>query len=211
MEVETQLACSFAAENGFLVEADVSFGEWRGQEAGLVIGAEHMVEFFEEEALVGKITVPPAFGLVPVVRRWPIVNLHSDTTGNFREAIEFDQATPLEYLDRWSANNQIFSDDVKLRSVIRWRDGAVSFSITQPQYPKQAASHWEIERYFEQSGWTRIANEGHTIFFNYAHQTLAIDALPRNCYMSEHGLQPFDVILCHPSAELETFLRLYPG
>ena len=39
---------------------------------------------------------------------------------------------------------------------------------------------------------------------------LAIDALPRNCYIREGALQPFDVILCRPDAEMERHLALYP-
>lgn len=49
----------------------------------------------------------------------------------------------------------------------------------------------------------------HSLFLKYAFQTLAIDALPRNCYLKDGDLLPFDVILCHPDEELEAFLRLY--
>lgn len=34
---------------------------------------------------------------------------------------------------------------------------------------------------------------GHGLFFNYAFQILAIDVLPRNCYLNEGNLLPFDV------------------
>jgi hypothetical protein len=70
----------------------------------------------------------------------------------------------------------------------------------------------EIERFFEDAGWKRLPDcDGHTLFYNYAFQVLAIDALPRNCYLHENALLPFDVILCQPDEELESFLRLYPG
>ena len=49
------------------------------------------------------------------------------------------------------------------------------------------------------------------LFYNYAYQVLAIDALPRNCYLNENGHQPFDVILCHPSEAIDYFLGLYPS
>jgi len=49
----------------------------------------------------------------------------------------------------------------------------------------------------------------HSLFFNYAIQTLAIDDLPRNCYLKDGDLLPFDVILCQLDEELEAFLRLY--
>ncbi len=33
--------------------------------------------------------------------------------------------------------------------------------------------------------------------------------LPRNCYLKDGDLIPFDVILCRPDEELDVFLRLY--
>lgn len=167
----------------------------------------------DEHALVAKITIPPKFGLVPKVLSHPTVDLRRESKdGEFRQAIEFVPATPLEYLERWIAANEVFEDDVKLSSVIEWADGQVSFVITQPQYHGDPAPVREIERYFEAAGWKRLADcGGHTLFFNYAFQVLAIDALPRNCYLHDDALLPFDVILCHPGEELERFLKLYPG
>ena len=96
--------------------------------------------------------------------------------------------------------------------MIRWADGQVSFCITQPHYDGSAASDQEIEQFFENSGWTRIRdpNGEHAIFMNYAFGALATDAMPRNCKCNDDGLQPFDVILCEPDAEIEDFLNLYP-
>jgi hypothetical protein len=39
---------------------------------------------------------------------------------------------------------------------------------------------------------------------------MAIDAELRNCYVTDGGLQPFDVILCVPDENLERFLKIYP-
>ena len=45
---------------------------------------------------------------------------------------------------------------------------------------------------------------GHILYFNYAYQVLAIDAMPRTCYLHPEGsLLPFDVILCRPDEALE--------
>lgn len=33
--------------------------------------------------------------------------------------------------------------------------------------------------------------------------------MPRNCYVHDGQLHPFEVILCHPTEELERFLKLY--
>lgn len=106
--------------------------------------------------------------------------------------------------------NDVFEDDVRLASVIRWACGQVSFSISQPQYHGVPAEHWDIEHFFIEAGWTRVGVPSeHVMFFNYAYGVLAIDALSRNCYLNEGLLLPFDVILCRPSEELEEFLKLY--
>lgn len=172
-----------------------------------------MVDFSSREGLVAKITNPPGFGLIPCVLSFSIVNLR-DPAGipKMREAVEFVPATPLEYLERWMDANELFNDDVHLVSVIEWADGQVSFGITQPQYHGQPADPREIEHYFIAAGWTPIPdNSGHRIFYNYNWQVMAIDAEPRNCYINQDLLLPFDVILCRPDEALEKHLGLYPG
>ncbi|MDB6134053.1 MAG: hypothetical protein JWM59_2296 [Verrucomicrobiales bacterium] len=101
---------------------------------------------------------------------------------------------------------------MKITAVVAWADGGVSFAISQPQYHGEPASEREIERYFASASWTPISDPGgqHALFYHYAFETLAIDALPRNCYLKDGGLLPFDVILCRPDEELETYLKLYP-
>ena len=60
------------------------------------------------------------------------------------------------------------------------------------------------------NGWSRLNDpSGHLIFYNYAHQVMAIDAADRNCYITQDGLQPFDVILTEPSKNLNSFLGIY--
>ncbi len=169
------------------------------------------MEFDDEAGRVVKITVPPKFGLIPSVISVLQANLRDDPAiPPFRQEIGFIHATPLEYLERWMAANEVFEDDVRLTSVIEWSDGQTSFAITQPQYHGEPAAHREIEHFFAEAGWTRIPDAtGHLLFFNYAFNVLAIDALPRNCYVREGSLQPFDVILCHPDERMEQFLRLY--
>jgi hypothetical protein len=170
-----------------------------------------MVDLDAHSGLVGKTTIPPAFGLIPRVRQQPVAVLRAGGPA-FSEAIEFVSATPLEYLSRWLASNEVFGDDVRLVSVIQWTTGMVSFGITQPQYHGVPAEPREIERFFLEAGWTRLRDpSGHLVFFNYAFGVMAIDAEKRNCYVNKGGLQPFDVILCQPDDALERFLRIYPS
>lgn len=147
---------------------------------------------------MAKITVRPGFGLVPIVLEFQKVDLRNDCgrVGIDRK-IEFERATPLEYLERWCCANEVFGDSVRLASVIEWADGMVSFAILQPQYDGSIPSPEDIHGYFDRYGWTWLKRErNRSIYFNYAFGVLAIDALPRNCYVSNGELLPFNVILC---------------
>lgn len=207
-EAEQAVAC--ARQHGLLIAAAETWGGFCEGNADLHFGTEHVVESDEESARMAKITVPPKFGLIPKLVTHSVPNLRGEP--GVRRAIEFVPATPLEYLDRWIAANDVFGDDVRLTSVVRWADGQVSFAISQPQYAGEPATEREIDRFFEAAGWRRILDGSqHVLFYNYAFQVLAIDALPRNCYLNENGLQPFDVILCHPGEVMEDYLGLYPG
>jgi hypothetical protein len=129
-----------------------------------------------------------------------------------RQSVEFVPATPLEYLDRWCLANEVFGDQVQLRSVVRWRCGHVSFGIAQPYYDGEPAPQVLINEFFLAEGWTLVRDptREHILFYNYAFQVLAIDAVRRNCFYRDGYLMPFDVILCRPDPELEAVLELYP-
>lgn len=169
------------------------------------------MEFAVDSGLVVKTTIPPGFGLIPFVNR--IRNGFAnpdDDDGSYREAIEFRLATPLEYLDRWIANNEVFGDDVRVVSVVRWKCGAVSLAITQPQYSGTPADDRDITAYFQAAKWVLLNDpSGHLIFFHYGYQLIAIDAAGRNCFLDSEGIQPFDVILCAPGEAIEKFLKIY--
>ena len=198
-----------ADELGILKIAPFSWEELQVAEPGLWIGSEHFVDFSPADGRYHKTTVPPVFGRTPAVLSHSVPKLRGEPT--VRQAIEFVPATPLEYLERWSLNNEVFGDDARLASLIEWPDGALSFGITQPQYHGEPAEPRDIERYFRAAGWTRLNDpSGHLVFYNYAFQVIAIDAASRNCYLTDGELQPFDVILCRLGPELEVFLRIYP-
>ena len=100
------------------------------------------------------------------------------------------------------------------------RDGLIQWQAQQARtladefgILKPFETTWTL--YFEASGWKWIADpagaDGHLLFFHYPQAVLAVDALPRNCFLHDGTLLPFDVILCRPDAEIEEFLGLYPG
>jgi hypothetical protein len=211
IHAQAQHTLALAGELGCLKETGVSWAGFLALCPDAIVGTEHMVELDPRAGLVGKTTIPPAFGLVPEVRSHSLAVLRQDEGAPCqREVIEFVPATPLEYLARWLASNEVFGDDVRLASVIHWSDGMVSFGITQPQYHGAPAEPREIDVFFKEAGWTRLNDpSGHTVFFNYAFGVLAIDAERRNCYLNQGGLQPFDVILCVPDEALERYLSIY--
>jgi hypothetical protein len=210
IQVEAERARALADELGILKSAPFSWEELQVAEPSLWIGSEHFVDFSPADGRYHKTTVPPVFGRTPAVLSHPVPNLRGEPT--IRQAIEFVPATPLEYLERWALCNEVFEDDVRLASVVKWPDGALSFGITQPQYHGVPAEPRDIERFFLAAGWVRLKDpSGHLAFFNYAFQVLVIDAERRNCYITQGELQPFDVILCRPGPELEEFLCIYPS
>jgi len=219
IQEQAEYACAFARENSLLVEPEYSFSDLTAGniapvsgEVGLVRGAEHVVELDGLSGRMKKFTIPSGFGLTPKLLHHEVANAslyqeHATT----KPSIEFVEATPLEYLTRWHACNELFHDDVQLTTIILWPNGDTSFGITQPQYGGNIPDITCIEEYFTQAGWTRVKNAlHHTVFYNYAFQLLALDIEPRNCYISDDGnLLPFDVILSEPDDELSDFLKLY--
>lgn len=172
-------------------------------------GSEHLVELLTDEGCYGKVTVPNGFGLVPGVKLTDSVRADPFARLETRRSLEFFPATPIEYLERWQASNVLFGDDVHLASVVRWKDGEVSFVVTQPQYHGEPADEREIVRYFGEAGWEQLKDpSGHLVFYNFAFGMIAVDGAPRNCYINEGGLQPFDVILCRPDVELAEYLGI---
>ena len=170
---QAEYACAFASEHGILATLEDNFSSIRSTE---FVGSEHLVDFSTEQHRVVKITVPKGFGLAPALisKPNPLYGLH-ENEDQHKKSVEFVHATPLEYLTRWSACNQLFSDDIRLHTVIRWENNRVSFVISQPQYHGDIPDAQHIEEYFESSGWHRIPNDkGHTFFFNYAFQVLAV-------------------------------------
>lgn len=213
IQEEAQQAIALAGEFGLLKVEKQNWDAFCRQNPDLHYGTEHAVESDAGGSLMVKITKPPGFGLIPTHVLHRIPNLRGEkSTPDFRSAIEFQAASPLAYLNRWSAANEIFGDDVRLASVVSWSDGMVSFVILQPQYHGVPADPREIERFFLEAGWTLIRDptRQHQLFYNYAFQILAIDAFPRNCFVHKGNFLPFDVILCHPEQSLEQLLKLYP-
>lgn len=201
IQIQAKHALTLAREDGILVIPTFTREELLKEEQ-FFIGSEHWVDIDLQTSYVAKITIPPAFGLIPgLIQHRGVIE---------RRSIEAVYATPIEYLQRWVASNEIFGDDVRLQSVIQWQDGLVSMAISQPQYHGRPAEIREIEAHFKNAGWQRLKPKfGRCLYFNFAYNVITMDAESRNCYMTKDGLQPFDILLLHPDSELEEYLELY--
>ena len=125
-------------------------------------------------------------------------------------SLEYVAANPMDYVERWISANEVFGDDVELEAVLQWKCGAVSMAISQSRYPGVPASPREIATYFAKAGWQRLrASHDHEIFYNFAFDLLAFDALPRNCFIHQGELMPFNVVVTRTTPELRRFLGLW--
>lgn len=160
---------------------------------------------------VSKITVPPAFGLTPVLSPQRKIDLQRPEASSHYDTLELGHGGLLSYFERWLAANEVFDDDIRLESVIEWPNGDLSLGVTQPQYHGSPATAEEIRRFFIAAGWQDLTQKaGRSLYYNYAFHLIAIDAEPRNCFINEGAILPFDVVLRHPDSKLSSFLGLYP-
>ena len=214
IEGQTKSVAALARQFGILKASPDTYETVRDGGDDFIEGAEHLVGWSAKSGRIGKLTIPGKFGLAPAIVNRPLVDLRNEQPNRLIRTIEFVPATPLEYLCRWADANDLFRDDVRLESIIEWPNKHLSIGISQPQYSGARPDVREIRTYFEDAGWVHICEpspqNGHQIYFNYPYQVLAMDAMPRNCYIQNGELLPFDVILSRPTEELEEFLGLYP-
>jgi hypothetical protein len=122
IQEQAKQAVLLADEYGILRRPAETAAEFDASgEKAFVSGTEHWVDFDDTKRLVIKITRPPGFGLIPYVRSSRIIDLRNPGAAPvMKETVEFTVATPLEYLERWLDANELFSDVVRLVSVIQW-------------------------------------------------------------------------------------------
>lgn len=126
-----------------------------------------------------------------------------DWTGRLQDRSSLLPALPGEYLERLRAQNDLFSDDIRLEGL--WPDGSANWRIvtSQPDVPGRAASPEEIQSALEEMGWRLlpywdIGYEGARAYAREeAGRVVAMwDVYPRNFIKTESGLiVPIDVIL----------------
>ncbi len=123
-------------------------------------------------------------------------------------------ATPLEYLTRFSMQNALFDDDVRLEGVLVTGEesrlegsitGGVSLVVSQKWLAPVAANDphptvEEIEQYFEKRGYEPLPDS----FFGWFHEPfgiLILDAKPDNFVKTPAGILPFDLLIVRCGAD----------
>lgn len=148
-------------------------------------GNEHQVWFDEANASFVKATWPDFFGLLVMQRP------HED-----------DQASPIDYLERWQLHNELFGDAIVFMGVLEV-DGQIRLLIRQPAIAGEPATLDQITDFFTQNGWARFTVGGEIAFFDPIHEVAISDTHRGNLILMKDGLlapidlrvQPLDGVL----------------
>lgn len=164
-------------------------------------GNEHQVWFDEASASFYKATWPDFFGLLVMQRP------HED-----------DQASPIDYLERWQLHNELFGDDIVFVGVLEI-EGEMRLIIRQPAIAGEPASLEQISDFFTNNGWLRFSTGGEIAFFDPINQVAISDTHRGNLILMSDGLlapidlriQPLDGVLleqvqnlCHQTEKDES-------
>lgn len=173
----------WAEENGCLKSARRSLPEY-GR------GGEHLVFFHKAKKRYFKETLPEkqlGYGIA---------------LGSFVKG-----ATPAEYLDRLSLQNEIFSDDIQLEYVLRNEDRPIIVT-SQPAVEGQMGRVAAISDMMVQKGYTRLTDDA---FYDGSTGLLVFDLFPRNVLeTATQHLLPIDPVIQRIDRDFAEFLHAQP-
>jgi hypothetical protein len=120
----------------------------------------------------------------------------------------------LAYLDRLTASNEVFGDDVRIVGVVR-RGLQLQILTSQPWIFEEeggvAISLVEIDSYFERLKFRQFKEpDGQAAFYDPDTGLVVTDAHSRNFIRSKGELVPIDVKLEPPTLELWCAIKTYP-
>lgn len=145
--------------------------------------------FFDEPSQCWiKATRPPGFGEVKI--------LHS---GKVVPAL----ATPSEYLDRLVLSNEIFQDDVRLKSIVPTDEG-LTVITSQTTIAGDPATPEQIEAAMRLLDFEKIADE---TFYSLSKKILVSDLGSRNAAFSQGHVLPFDAMVQPASPEFARLMK----
>lgn len=139
-------------------------------------GNEHQVWFDEPSSSFVKATWPDFFGLLVMQRPH-----------------EEDQASPIDYLERWHLHNELFGDGIVFLGVLE-TNGEIRLLIRQPAIAGEPATLEQIHGFFTQNDWLAFSVENEIAFFDPIHEVAISDTHRGNLILMEDGLlAPIDL------------------
>ncbi len=161
---------------------------WEGKAA--IGGSEH--DIWEEPGEYWKVTRPDRFGwtVLPGDDGFPVLS----------------EATPIEYLERWSNAVRYFGDQVRLRGVVKSDEGVqvvVSQAYIEGPYPrKEEIIRDMLSRGFSLVPRFSIGAECDSSFYHLAERVAVFDAAADNFILSQGVPIPVDVVTLIPADKL---------
>ncbi|MEO7934497.1 MAG: hypothetical protein ABIT76_15215 [Chthoniobacterales bacterium] len=139
-------------------------------------GNEHQVWFRSELDTYLKVTWPDFFGLLVLHR-----------------PDEEEQASPIDYLERWHLHNELFGDHVKLIGVVE-EGRQMRMVIEQQAIRGTPATLKQIGEFFTSHGWKRFTTTGEVAFFDPENNAVISDTHRGNIILMDDGLlAPIDL------------------
>lgn len=159
-------------------------------------GVEHRVRHDEATGLWFKATHPETYGGAPSIS-YDI----DPVTERPVNRLVLGKATPIQYLERWSLSNLIFSDDVHLERVLEVGCG-LSIVVSQRDMTGTTPTMERIAAFFTERCFVPLPNS-QDAWFRPDDQIIAMDAHQGNLVDTSQGVLPIDIPVFHASADLD--------
>lgn len=163
-------------------------------------GQEHDIFDDQSSQRIIKVTRNGVFGLTPGI------DLDLVASGDDARRLHLWEATPYYYLERLHLQNSLMPEINQLEGILI-HNGELSIVISQPRFEILAVSEDEIDQWFIQQGFQKIASAS----YYRADDNLGIfDAHDKNVLRSHLDpgvLIPFDIIPCHPKPAFLDFIQ----
>ena len=150
-------------------------------------GLEHYVWNDEPDRVVRKITYGGSFGRTVRILSSGLV-----------------PATPLEYLDRWSAHNARFGKITRISGVHSSRPGSLAMVIEQEALPGDLPTIENVKDFLQVSGFCEIPQAPFAWIHKNREQAI-FDARPANFVLIDDTPVPFDLIIV-PTSKISGLL-----
>lgn len=106
---------------------------------------------------------------------------------------EDDQASPIDYLERWQLHNELFGDGIVFLGVLEI-ECKIRLLIRQPAIAGAPATLEQIHDFFTQNDWLPFTVGGEIAFFDPIHKVAISDTHRGNLILMEDGLlAPIDL------------------